>query len=192
MIEFSASVASKGLPEFVNSFQDIDALINAFHEELKGRHLWQYYVLDTAREKESVKAALATKYMPWDGPKLAGKTIPELALIHKDSGKIEGLGKFASRFGVRVDGTLAAGFVKAAFINVQDAGGLVDSWVRIIDVVNVPLYEEWESDTKAAMENMRGRLKYLRLDDNGPKWGKISKEYVPPFSLSVHSFYSED
>ncbi|KAJ8094335.1 bifunctional 4-alpha-glucanotransferase/amylo-alpha-1,6-glucosidase [Marasmius tenuissimus] len=39
----------------------------------------------------------------------------------------------------------------------------------------MPLYQEWEEDTRVAIDNVKNRLKYARLDENGPKLGEISK-----------------
>jgi len=51
-------------------------------------------------------------------------------------------------------------------------------WGRIVDVLNVPLYQEWKEDTKIALGNIKSRLKYTRLDEHGPRSGEITREYV--------------
>ena len=79
-----------------------------------------------------------------------------------------------------MDGGVAAGLVKAAFVDMGDANmdSLADAWVRVVDVLNVPLYEEWEEDTRVALDNVKNRLKYTRLDEHGPRMGEISKLWV--------------
>ena len=181
IIEFSSSLSSKGLPTSIKSAQDVDTLIVALHEVIKGLNLWQYYVLDVTCEKESVRTALySNNVVAWDGPDVASKSVVELAHILRASEKVHGLGKFASRFGVSVDGGVAAGLVKAAFVDMRDANmdSLADAWVRVVDVLNVPLYEEWEEDTRVALDNVKNRLKYTRLDEHGPRMGEISKLWV--------------
>jgi len=154
--------------------------MNAFSAIVRGLDLWQYYVLDVAREKDSVKSALTSgKVTPWTGADVAGRSVVDLANIIRSANAIIGLGQFASRFGVRADAGVAAGFVKAAFVELEDPAALADAWGRVVDVLNVPLYEEWEEDTRVALDNVRNRIKYTRLDDNGPKLGEISKRYVP-------------
>lgn len=175
MIEFSASLVSKNLPVCVTSVQDLDTLMTAFSESLKALNLWQYYVLDVTREKNAVKTALSGHVVPWEGPDVASKSVVELARILRSMGKVEGVGRFAGRFGVRVDGGIAAGLVKAAFVDVANNDALAEAWARVVDVLNVPLYEEWEEDTRIALGNMKNRLKYLRLEHGGPKIGEITK-----------------
>lgn len=157
----------------------MDKLINAFNVVVKDLKLWQYYVLDGARERESVKAALTSrKFGAWTGSDVKGKPIVELAEIVKAQGKVKGLGGLASRFGVSVDPAVAASLVKAAFTDIVDTDALADAWARVVDVINVPLYKEWEEDIKVAVDNVRNRVKYTRLDEHGPKLGEISKTCV--------------
>ena len=149
--------------------------MHALTEYLKSLDFWQYYVLDVKAERDRVKQALSTgKVAPWDGVDVAGKTDVELSQILKDSGKIVGYREFAGRFSKKVDGSVAAEFVKAAFPEISDLDTLADRWIKVVDVVNVPLYEEWDEDTKVALDNIKNRLKYTRLDDHGPKAGPIT------------------
>ncbi|KAI0352373.1 glycoside hydrolase family 13 protein [Trametes cingulata] len=178
MLEFSAGLQAAGLPTTITSEQDISKLVEAFDAYLKERSLWQYYVLDVIRERRAIKEALDKgDVVQWSGPDVAYKTVVELAEIIRDSGKIDGYKKLEKRFGTQVPGPVAAGFVKAAFVNLgDDSESLADAWVRVVDVLNVPLYEEWTDDTKAALDNIRNRLKYTRLDAHGPKLGPITPQ----------------
>ena len=185
MIEFSASLEAKGLPTTVNSEKDIDVLMAAFEEHVKTLDFWQYYVLNVKSERESVKAALSQNTITeWEG--VEQKTVVELAEILRTSGKVIGLGVPQKRFGTHVDGEVAAGLVKAAFVDLQDIDALADAWIRVVDVLNVPLYEAWQEDTRVAMENIRNRLRYIRLDEHGPKMGPITKEYVSLRDMMHH------
>ncbi|KAF9557321.1 glycoside hydrolase family 13 protein [Agrocybe pediades] len=177
MIEFSSSLSSKGLPTTISNGHDVEILMKAFEETVRGLNLWQYYVLDPIRERDAISAAFsAGKIAQWYGPAVGGKTVGELADILRSEKKIEGLGKYASRFGVRVDGSVAAGFIQSAFVDIKNVEGLVDAWIKLVDVLNVPLYQEWEDDTKAALESVRNRVNYTRLDAHGPKLGEITKK----------------
>jgi glycogen debranching enzyme len=153
--------------------------MEALEKVIRNLHLWQYYVLDPARETEAVKSAISSGEVEvWKGPDVKGKNAVELAHIFRTSKLVKGLGQFAKRFGVHVDGGIAAGFVKAAFGNSEAKGPeeWAALWKTVVDVLNVDLYKEWEDDTKVAIENVRNRAKYMRLDDHGDKLGLISKE----------------
>ncbi|KAI0057454.1 glycoside hydrolase family 13 protein [Artomyces pyxidatus] len=180
IIEFSDSLASKGLPTEIKSMADIDTVVSAFTEYIKPLNFWQYYVLNTEREKEGVKKALgSTSIKLWKGPDVKGKSAVDVATLlrtHQDGQLIQGLGKYAERFGVEVDPSVAAGIIKAVHPETTDADTLSKAWAEVIDVLNVPLYQEWEADTKTALENISGRLKYGRLDDHGPRLGEINRK----------------
>ncbi|OBZ74017.1 Glycogen debranching enzyme [Grifola frondosa] len=157
MIEFSASLQSAGLPTVVTSEQDVTALVDGFQAYVKELNMWQYYVLDVTRERSAVKEALDKQEVtPWSGQDVARKTVVQLAEVVRASGDVKGLGKLERRFGTHVSGPVAAGFVKAAFVDLTDS--------------------EWNTDTKIAMDNIKNRLKYTRLEENGPKLGPITKQ----------------
>lgn len=179
IIDFSSSLTSRGLPTIITSENDVNVLIAAFDKVARGLNLWQYYVLDPKREKDSIRAALTSGNVEtWTGPNVKGKAGGDLADILRSEKKVTGLGRLASRFGVHVESPVAAGFIQAAFTEIKDVEALANAWVNIIDILNVPLYSEWESDIEAAIGNVRNRLKYARLDPNGPRMGEITKKYV--------------
>jgi glycogen debranching enzyme len=177
IIQFSNSLIARGLPTQISSEADLDVLINAFNVTVKDLELWQFYVLNVRQERDSIKTALRSgAYQAWSGPDVKGKSVVELAEIVKVQGKITGLGALASRFGVYVDVDVGASLIKAAFVDVEDVDALADAWIRVVDVINIPLYREWEEDMKVAIDNIRNRVRYTRLDDHGPKLGNISRK----------------
>ncbi|KAH8116274.1 glycoside hydrolase family 13 protein [Phellopilus nigrolimitatus] len=166
---------TKGLPVNVTSSGDVDTLINAFQQELNALNFWEYYTLDAKQQKEDVKAALASA-PAWKGPDVAGKIVVELAELIRSSGELDESRKFHSRFAVTVKPEKAASLVKAAFTELVDEDALADAWVRIVDVLNVQSYQEWKEDTRVALDNIKNRLSYTRLAENGPKLGEITEE----------------
>ena len=177
MIEFSAILESIGLPTTIHSEDDISRIIDAFDSHLKKRNLWQYYVMDVKAEREAVKKALASQdVVPWVGADVAHKSAAELAEIVRGSGHLEGYRKLEKRFCTHVSGPVAAGIVKAAYSSQGNHDALADAWGKVVDVLNVPLYEEWNEDTRIALDSIRNRVKYTRLDDSGPKLGPISSK----------------
>lgn len=174
MIEFSGSLEANDLPTVIKSQGDVDMLVDAFADVLNSRNLWQYYVIDVTKEKKAVRHVLTTGTIPpWDGPDVNGKSAVELAKLLRSLEKIENLGAFSSRFCVTVQPEYAASMLKAAYPEC-DTAMWVETWGKVLDVVNVPLYEEWKEDTRVALDNIKNRVKYTRLDPNGPTLGPIS------------------
>jgi len=181
ILKFSENLVEKGLPTKIASAKDLDVIIAELEKVVRGLDLWQFYVLDPAFEKAATESALSAGNVEvWKGPDVKGKRTAELADIFRATKKMQGIGKFASRYGVHVGGNVAAGFVEAAYAgsDVKSHEALASAWQKVVDVLNVDLYKEWEEDTKVAIEHVKNRAKYLRLDKDGPKWGPISKEYT--------------
>ncbi|KAG9018392.1 hypothetical protein FRB93_000095 [Tulasnella sp. JGI-2019a] len=177
IMEFSANVAAKGLPAVIKTADDIDLLMKALKEDVGNLKLWQYYVVDTEKSVSDVKAALKSPVESWgDGTtSVVGKDVVELANLLKSSGKVENTSAFSSRGCVAVQPKLAASLIKAAFAHESDPEKLGEAWRKVVDVINVDLYKEWEEDTKVALDNVKSRVKYTRLDEDGPRMGPISK-----------------
>ncbi|KAL4066019.1 glycoside hydrolase family 13 protein [Scleroderma citrinum] len=196
ILEFPSMLEEKGLPTHVSTQQDIDTLIDALGEHVRSKNLWQFYVLDVEAEKTALMNAISSNTVtPWTGEDLSGKTVEQLAEIVRSSGLIQGLGTFASRFVAHVDGRVPAGFVSAAFGDLGNGvGALAQAWAGIVNVLNVPLYEEWEDDTRAALNAINHALKWVHLEDHGPKVGKISKDLPlveTYFTRVAPNFYSD-
>lgn len=167
------------MPTEVVSMEDIELIVDAFYEYIQRFNFWQYYVLDVTKEKEAIQGASSSgKVEVWNGPDVQGKGVSELAIIlreYRGGEVLQGLSKYAKRYGVHVDGPVAAGFVLAA------RGGDVDpvsTWGDIVTELNLPLYREWEEDANIALEHIKNRLKYGRLEDHGPKLGEITSKSV--------------
>lgn len=175
MVDFSKSLAEKHLPTVLSSSEDIDTLLGAFREEIKALDFWQYYVLDVTKEKEAIKTALPTA-PAWSGPAVVGKTVVELAHIVRSSGLLDESKKFHYRFAITSKYEEAAGLIKAAFTELSEVNDLAEAWGRVVDVLNVPLYQEWEEDTRIALDNIKNRAHYTRVADHGPKLGEITEE----------------
>lgn len=176
IIEFSGSLEANGLPTTIKSQADLDTLVTSFQELLNGRNLWQYYVFDVEKEKETIGHALdKAATSSWDGPDVLGKSPTELAILIRGEGKLQHVNEFLSRFCVSVDSTVAVSILRAAYPESNNAA-LVEAWGKVVDVLNVPLYEEWKEDTRIAIDGIRNRLKYLRLEEGGPKFGPISEK----------------
>jgi glycogen debranching enzyme len=62
IIQFSGSFKDYGFPTEVKSMDDIELILDAFHEYIQRFNFWQYYVLDVAKEKEVIQGAFLHEY----------------------------------------------------------------------------------------------------------------------------------
>ncbi|KAK0548553.1 bifunctional 4-alpha-glucanotransferase/amylo-alpha-1,6-glucosidase [Tilletia horrida] len=181
LFKFSCNLASLGLPTEINSAADADAIVNGIKEHVYGPlKLWQYYVIDV----EASKSQLADG---WDGHQGQGSNTEELQadLQGKNLGSaaellekhaLQGRLMLADRFATRLDVSTAVKILRT----LADAEGkgkddALAAAAAALDQINGPLYATFDEDVKAGLENLGGRLKYTRLDPNGPKLGAISE-----------------
>ncbi|KAF8584023.1 glycoside hydrolase family 133 protein [Ramaria rubella] len=177
IIEFSSTLASKGLPTNISSQSELDIILNALTLKVKDElKLWEFYVLDRERERKGILDILNQDVPVWTGLDVKGKPLGELAEILKTAGKIVGLKQYRARYGVHVDSQDAASFVRAAFTELKDSASLADAWLKVVDVINSPLYDEWQEDIRVALNNVKNRVTYTRLDAHGPRLGEITAE----------------
>ena len=180
ILALSGKLASLGVPTLINSEADLAHLGKAVDEALTALKLYEFYALDVPSHVAELKTALSkTKSFPaYKGESdLSSKSTAQLAdLLKTQDGAIDGLGKFAKRKGVHVDLETALAFVGAAFATGGeiDAERLSQAWGEVLDVVNVDLYKEFNADGAAMRENVVSRVKYERLEANGPRMGEIS------------------
>jgi len=111
----------------------------------------------------------------WDGADVQDKPISELAEIVKSSGIIEKYQAWSGRFCTKVKADVAAGFAQAAFPH-DDRATRANKWGRVLDVINIDLYAECNDDLKSAVDGISGRLRYTRLDEDGPKMGELNEK----------------
>ncbi|KIJ55238.1 glycoside hydrolase family 133 protein [Sphaerobolus stellatus SS14] len=175
ILEFSGNLSAMGLPTRVESQSDLDILLGSLSAKVRDElQLWKYYVLDRNHEQKAILAALEAGVPEWTGPNVRGKSVEEIATYLKDNGKIDGLAQYKKKYGVTIDSKFAASIVRAAFPDYVDNQELARAWLRIVDTINVPLYAEWEEDTRVALDNIRNRVDYTRMAEHGPKLGKIT------------------
>lgn len=177
MLKLTGDLASQGLPTEINSEADLITLSAAVKDAIAQANIWQYYTIDVQSEVKAVEAVLkGGTAKKWTGESLEGKSTEDLAAtLVSTPGFIQNYRAYSAPFCTKVEPELAAGFIEAAFPN-GDATTQANAWGKTVDIVNVDLYKECDEDLKAAEESIVGRVKYTRLDEHGPKWGKITKE----------------
>lgn len=176
MFELTDQLKSLGLPTVVRNEDDLARLGQGVKDAIAKANLWRYYVFDVKASVKAISEFLATKKVKaWLGESLAGKTTAQLADIAlRTPGFVQNYRAYSAPFCTSVPVDAAAGFVKAAFphqANIQAA-----EWGKILDLINVDLYREYNDDMDAAKNQVVGRLRFTRLEDGGPKLGEINKK----------------
>lgn len=179
MISFSSRLEELGLPVDPKTSADVTAIMegvksNVF-SELK---LWQYYVLDVAAHKEEFAKVSSTesskKQINSVGEDdLRNATLEQApALLEKYA--LRNRMTLGDRFTTHLDIPLSLSICQTLGQG-KSKEEIQQAFEKALDVINAPLYQTYDDDVKAALENLGGRLKYMRIEEGGPKMGKITK-----------------
>lgn len=182
LLKLSDSLVEKGLPNSLESDVDLDKIMHFIeHETLPQLKLWEYYVIGVD--------LVASKFMAaWSDNKssahsqLEGPTHIEWAEFQKACVNSEEIG-WRYLTGPRGH---ASGYVNidsaVKFFHAKGYGAVLPEETteilkRILNELNSSRYQEYDDDIKAIIENIRNRLRYTRLDPDGPRMGPVTKKY---------------
>ena len=180
LLDFGNDLEKHGLPADLKNAGDLSRLIAGIHEYvIKPLELWQYYVVNV---EENVNDALST----WSEGK---PTIPKDTLqdakewsiqrnadfiLQNDFTGSEGLGP---RFYRRADPQTAAKLLTALYgpSDSSDCISAKETLTEIVNHINAHFYAQYDEDIAAIAQQVFDRVRYLRLDHDGPKLGRIGK-----------------
>lgn len=141
--------------------------------------LYEYYALDVVREKKAVLAAWGkTAPGPMTKENLHAFSIEERAARFASRALPEGWNLLGERHHAKLDLPRAVGFLQAFLGPNATAEEASEETGRLLDVLNVERYKEWDEDLKAILENTKSRAQYTRIDEHGPRMGEISATYA--------------
>ena len=203
LLKFGNNLKTLGLPTVINNVDDLLKVMDGMKTHVIGRlRLWEYYVVNV---KNDVQAVVDS----WTSGKIAA---PDLALEGSHIGSLEGakdwtlkrkadfllengflgVGELGSRYHRRIDPKVGAALLAAicgrygskdqAAVSPDTA---LSTMTKILNELNLNFYREYDADVTEIMEQVFNRVKYLRLDDHGPKLGEIT-----PKSPFIESYFT--
>ncbi|QPH18046.1 hypothetical protein C2857_003007 [Epichloe festucae Fl1] len=192
LLELSSNLESLGLPTNLESSNDLVLIMDAIKKDVIAKiRLWEYYVLDVKRDADAAVSAWTNaktstprdaNQLQEDVEKLKDATLDEKVSFIRKHGLL-GFDRFGTRFRRAVDPNVASTLLSFCFGRYEgESSGSADraaarlEMMKILDAINVPLYEMYDGDVKEILEQLYNRIKYVRLDDHGPKLGPINLE----------------
>lgn len=185
LLEFGDHLEGLGYPAELETKEDLLKIMEGIKTHVIGAlKLWEYYVVDVKAATDSVlEAWLAGKATPG---KIGGEEHTKESSLYEKAQKLIKYGLIgADTLGTRYSRKIDLG-VGAAFLTLEH--GKPDpkdskktekarkEFIKVLDEINLPFYKEYDLDSAEILEQIYNRLTYLRLDANGPKMGKISRE----------------
>ncbi|KAI4253611.1 MAG: hypothetical protein L6R42_007517, partial [Xanthoria sp. 1 TBL-2021] len=176
LLQYGTDLAKYGLPTELKSADDLQQVMDGMKPHcLDLVNIWEYYVVKVSRDAQAAVDAWMSGLTKADS-QVEGANTWSLAQ------KVEFLRENAliGRFHRNVDPNVAAALLTSVFghrdINLhQTALDAVTAW---LNALNVPYYKEYDADVAVIKQQVQDRVRYLRLDDDGPRLGPINKEHA--------------
>ncbi|KAG1474093.1 hypothetical protein G6F56_000561 [Rhizopus delemar] len=184
LIDLSGEFDQFGLPKDIRSDADADVIVKHIKDNVfKQLKLYEYKVVDVEKQADRVRNALQgrTEKLNLDVYHNVYKldVKERVALFGKD---VIANGHVGTRFHKTVHLPAALSFLLGfnkinSLQEVTDSQveSLTASFISLLNDYNLPLYEEYDEECNVALDNIKGRLLFTRLAENGPKLGSITK-----------------
>ncbi|KAI4289061.1 MAG: hypothetical protein L6R35_001680 [Caloplaca aegaea] len=194
LLQYGTDLAKYGLPTELKSANDLQKVMDGMKSHcLDLVNIWEYYVVKVARDAPAAVEAWMSGITSADSQVDGAK---EWTLNQKvdylQSNALTGAHEFAGRFDRKIDPYIAAALLTSVYGHgcpahspgdeqSPVAGGqeiALAAMTQWLNALNVPFYQEYDADVAVIKQQVMDRVRYLRLDDDGPKLGPINKEHA--------------
>ncbi|OQE41796.1 hypothetical protein PENCOP_c004G02568 [Penicillium coprophilum] len=186
LLKFGDSLQDVGLPTEFKTEEDLVTVMNAARKQvIDGTRLWEFYVLDV---KNNAKRILDEWINANIDPALVERdemqqfknwSLTQQANVLRELG-IPTVKQVLGRFGRAVDPKFGAVALNVLFGDYNEAHTnlteVEDHLTKLLDEANLSFYKEYDADVDVIMDQLFNRIKYLRIEDHGPKMGPVTKE----------------
>jgi len=192
LMAFGSNMATSGYPTDLRTTTDLLQVMEGVKEHCVAKiRLWEYYVCDV--DTDSKAAVQAWKDGADSGEAIFGKIgirgleeIKSWPLKQKSdwiiANVITGTDRLGERFRRKADPAKAAKLISALLgqydqrtqdsADERTAQGIM---FKLLEECNLQYYKEYDADCAVIMEQLYNRIKYVRIDDHGPKLGPVSE-----------------
>ena len=182
LLDFSDELSSFNLPTDIKSQEDLNAIIRGIQTHVIDKmDLWQYYVFDRKSIVASIEklatdnsARVSPVELPSDVDVNNSKSLASFVLASANVNSSVILGeRFANKLDIKKFFAIILSVLKSQGTQPE---AIVEKAGSIVDEINADLYNTFNDDINSIKNQLSDRIRFLRLDDNGPKMGPVTKE----------------
>ncbi|CAO3625433.1 unnamed protein product [Cunninghamella echinulata] len=189
LINLSGELDKHGLKSDIQSTYDIDPIINYIqHHTIPDLKLYEYKIINVINSLDAFKKKLidkngddVTDIEQYRSQQVNRLSLKEQANFIMNKGLIK-----EGHAGTRFNKTIQLGGITSFVLALAEIDSInqvtndqIDSLVKTLESVlnecNLPLYKEYDDDVRIALDNIKNRLIFTRLAENGPHLGIITK-----------------
>ncbi|KAJ3192406.1 hypothetical protein HK101_006611 [Irineochytrium annulatum] len=143
--------------------------------------LWEFYVLDVKLAEQEFRASWSNKSSNGSNAGGLDQNVGHLSLRdrsllfgrHALEGRAPG-----KRMGKAINAERAVGFMEKMFSEMgwpDSFDGQLAAFMQLVNELNLSFYQECDGDVAAIIDNVTNRSRYLRVEQHGPRLGKVSR-----------------
>lgn len=194
LVNFGKNLDKLGFPTEFKSVEDLLKVMDGIKTHVIGAcRLWEYYVIDIERDADAAVKAWTKDDITFPKDGFGGNGVGGLESIKSASFKdqadflinqgILGKDRMGERYRRKVNPRIGAALITALYgkfsgnnSNYADEAEVRSRYTKILDEVNLPFYREYDADVAEILEQIFNRVKYVRIDDHGPKLGPVTEK----------------
>ncbi|KAK3355446.1 hypothetical protein B0H65DRAFT_414487 [Neurospora tetraspora] len=191
LLELGTRLEELGLPTELKDVDDLVKIMDAIKKEVIAQiRLWEYYTLDVERDADAAVESWVANDTDFPQGSVGAGGIDALhSATPKEQAEfliqhgLQNMDYLGERFRRRANPKVAAALLSALFGRYEgetkdtaDQAAARAKIVEILEIVNVPFYKEYDDEVAEILQQLFNRIKYVRLDEHGPKFGPINAE----------------
>lgn len=188
LLKFGEDLEALGLPLEFETVDDLTVVMNAMRKHvIDGIRLWEFYAIDAKADAARILDKWRTdqscdsrseEFQRLDLDHFRGWTSKQQASLIREYA-IPSSKQVLGRFTRSVNPAIGAAILTALFgpydHGSTDSASAEETLLKILDEVNLPFYKEYDTDVSEIVEQVFNRIKYVRIEDHGPKLGPVTK-----------------
>ncbi|EEP81188.1 conserved hypothetical protein [Uncinocarpus reesii 1704] len=191
LLKYGDDLATLGLP---TEFKTVDDLATVVHQMrphvIEKIRLWEFYTVDVKHGTKSIIDAWRSGNIEYPKGGFGDVGVGGLdqirqwpfekkaAFLRKKA--FENDNRVLGRYSRRVNPQIGAALLTALYgrfdETTTDSQAVEENVTKTLDALNLPLFQEFDKDVSEIFDQLFNRIKYLRLDEHGPKLGPVTKD----------------
>ncbi len=202
LMQYGRDLGSLGLPTSIGTMDDLQRCVDGIKEHvLQKIRLWEYYIVDVGSNARAAVEAWAAGNIPSQQAGFRDSAIGGLEGVKGWSleqragfllaNRFSGAGQMGARFARRTNPKAGAALLTAIHgrydsekHGAPDRGITLSTMSKTLDELNLQFYREYDADVAIILQQVKDRVQYLRVDENGPRQGAVNAKH--PF---VESYF---
>lgn len=178
LLKFSAEMKQHGFSTIIDDEFQLQKIMDGIKIYVLGElKLWQYYIVDIDKHLVELEIEWRNIHETFEKMEVPSDIIYDLSkLAHfavrtcqKSDFNVLGE-RFAHKLIIKKFTNLLA----TLYGENTDFSLIKDAATKILNEINLPLYHEYDDDNLVICMQLYNRIKYLRIDSNGPQLGEVT------------------